>query len=296
MGPRLVFALRALAVAGAVVCAGQVIQASMMGAWPFHDTVTNWLAGRHLIDGEPVYGRPVGTLLSFIFAPPWAVIYAPVSRVPYEVVAAAEFIFQVAALRYIAGSWRNAGLIAWLPIVPRELLTGNFDLIMAAAIYATCTGVRYAGAALALFTFAKFSPVLALFAQPREWSSFAAASVVLVAITLPWLFLWPEWGSNLVVSATVPLDSIPILYRVPVVLILLALRRPWSIAAAAGLAAPAFYIHSWVLLLPALRLALGTPGARKLFGDFVAALPGPLSRGLAFADAPQHGEASPTNL
>jgi glycosyl transferase family 87 len=286
--------IRALAIAGALVCAGQVIEWSLMGAWPFHDTVTNWLAGAHVIEGRPVYGRPVGTLLSFVFAPPWAVIYAPLSRFPYQLLAAAEFVLQIVALRYIAGSWRNAGLIAWLPIVPRELVTGNFDLIMAAAIYAACMGVRYAGAALALFTFAKFSPVLAILAQPREWRSFATASVALVAITLPWLFLWPEWASNLAVSATVPLDSIPIPYRAPFVLILLVLRRPWSIAAAAGLAAPAFYFHSWVLLLPALRLALGTPRAKEVFAHFVAAMPGPLSRRLALADAPRYREPSPT--
>ena len=26
-----------------------------MGAWPFHDTVAYWLAGRHLLEGAPVY-------------------------------------------------------------------------------------------------------------------------------------------------------------------------------------------------------------------------------------------------
>jgi hypothetical protein len=293
MGPRREFLIRTLAVAGALVCAGQVIQWSLMGAWPFHDAVTNWLAGAHVIEGQPVYGRLVGTLLGFIYAPPWAIIYAPLSYVPYQVLAAAEFVFQIAALRYIAGSWRNAGLVAWLPIVPRELVTGNFDLIMAAAIYAACTGVRYAGAALALFTFAKFSPVIALLAQPREWKSFAAASALLVAMTVPWLFLWPEWASNLAASATAPLDSIPMPYRAPFVIILLALRRPWSIAAAAGLAAPAFYFHSWVLLLPALRLVVGTPGSKELLADLVAALPGPLSRGLAFPGAPRSREPLP---
>jgi hypothetical protein len=294
MGPRREFLIRTLAVAGALVCAGQVIQWSLMGAWPFHDTVAFWLAGAHAIEGRPIYGQPVGSLLAFIYAPPWAIMYAPLSYVPYQVLGAAQFVLQIAALRYIAGSWRNAGLVAWLPIVPRELVTGNFDLVMAAAIYAACTGVRYAGAALALFTFAKFSPVIALLAQPREWKSFAAASALLVAITVPWLFLWPEWASNLAASATAPLDSIPIPYRAPFVIILLVLRRPWSIAAAAGLAVPAFYFHSWVLLLPALRLMVGTPGAREVLADLVAAVPSPLSRRLAFPDVPRSREPSPT--
>ncbi len=254
MVTRRAFTLNALAVAGALVCAGSVIRWSLMGAWPFHDTVTNWLAGRHLLEGAEVYGRVLGTFLSFVFAPPWAVIYAPLSYLPYELVAAAEFVGQILALRFVAGSWRNAGLVSWLPFVPRELVTGNFDLIMAAAIYAAARRVRWSGAALALFGLAKFSPLLMLvIADRRQWRGALLALGVLVIVSLPWLPLWTAWAGNLIASRDVPVD-LPLLPRLPFVAALLLIRRPWSVAMAAGLATPAFYYHSPVLLLPGLRL------------------------------------------
>src|SRR5438445_1388656 len=286
--------IRALAVAGALVCAGQVIEWSMMGAWPFHDTANCWLAGVHLREGLPVYSGVVGTFLSMVYAPPLVVLYAPLSLLPLEVVAAVQFLAQILALRYVMGSWRNAGLVAWLPIVPRELVTGNIDLLMAAAIYAGVRGVRGSGAAVAVVALAKFSPVLALTGSRREWKAFALAAALLVAITLPWPFLWPQWATIMVASTSAPLDAVPLLPRLPIVALLLVFRRPWSIAAAAALATPAFYFHSGVLLLPALRLWLATPRAAELFDGLLATLPPALSRRLALPEGPRHREPSPT--
>jgi glycosyl transferase family 87 len=288
--------IRAFAVAGALVCAGQIVEWSLMGAWPFHDTAAYWVAGVHLREGAAVYGQPLGSFLSMIYAPPWAVLYAPLSFLPLEFVTAIQFIAQLLALRYVVGSWRNAGLVAWLPIVPRELVTGNVDLLMAAAIYAAVRDVRHSGAPIALFMLAKFSPVLALARSRREWRTFALATALLVAITLPWPFLWPQWAANLAASNGAPVDALPLLPRIPVVIALLAARRSWSIAAAAALATPAFYFHSWVLLLPALRLVLATPRAKQMLGDFIAALPGPVARRLEFPNAPAYREASPTGF
>jgi hypothetical protein len=293
---RLAFLIRALAVAGALVCAGQVLLWSSMGAWPFHDTANCWLAGVHLREGAPVYSGVVGTFLSMVYAPPLVVLYAPLSLLPLEVVAAVQFLAQILALRYIMGSWRNAALVAWLPIVPRELVTGNIDLLMAAAIYAGVRGVRGSGGALALVAIAKFSPVLALAGSRREWPAFALGAGVLIAITAPWAFLWPQWATIMIASTSAPLDTIPLLPRLPIVALLLVFRRPWSIAAAAALATPAFYFHSWVLLLPALRLVLATPRAREMASDFIPTLPGPLARRLAFPDAPPYREPLPIPL
>ena len=244
------FTLNVAAIAGALVTAGQVLWWSSIGAWPFHDTATNYLAGMHLRSGEPVYTSLLGTFLSFVYAPPWAVLWALLSLLPFELVAICEFAAQVLALRYVAGSWRVAGLLCWLPFVPRALVTGNVDLLIAAALYAAVLGIRGSGYAGALFTFAKFSPILAV----RRWREFIVASLVLVAITLPWAFLWPSWANLIVASIGVPTDSLPFLPRIPFVLLLLALRRPWARAAAAALATPAFYFHSAVLLFPAARL------------------------------------------
>jgi hypothetical protein len=294
MADRREFLLRALAVAGALVCAGQVIEWSLMGAWPFHDTANCWLAGVHLREGAPVYSGVVGTFLSIVYAPPWAVLYAPLSLLPLDVVVAAQFVAQIAALRYVMGSWRAAGLVAWLPIVPRELVTGNVDLLMAAAIYAGVRGVRLSGAAVAVFAVAKFSPVLALARSPREWRPFAVTMAVLVAITLPWAFLWPQWVGIMLASTAAPLESVPLLPRIPVVLALLAVRRPWSVAAAAALATPAFYFHSGVLLLPAFRLALSTPRATEAARRAIAGLPLWASRWLPSPERPTYAEPAPT--
>ena len=67
-----------------------------MGAWPFHDTVAYWLAGRHLLEGAPVYTS--GLFLAFLYAPPWAILWAPISLLPIDLVVAGMLILQVLAL------------------------------------------------------------------------------------------------------------------------------------------------------------------------------------------------------
>jgi hypothetical protein len=243
---RWAFLLNALAVAGAVVCAGQLVQWSLLGAWPFHDTAAYWLAGRHLLEGAPVYYP--GSYLAFLYAPPLAVLAMPLSLLPLDAATAALFGGQVLALRYIAGSWRAAGLVSWLPFVPRELVTGNVDLLMAAAILA---GVRgRSGWAIGLFAVAKFSPALVI--SRRTFHDAALMVAVLVALSLPWWHLWPEWIATLRTAESQA--WLPIAPRLVIALGLLALRRPWATALAAGIATPAFHEHSFVLLLPAARL------------------------------------------
>jgi hypothetical protein len=260
---RFAYVISILAVAGALVAAGQVTLWSSMGAWPFHDTANVWLAGRHLLEGKPVYDGLLGGLLVFVYSPPIAILAAPLSLFPVEVLAAGLLVAQILALRWIAGSWKVAGIVAWLPFVPRELVTGNTDLLMAAAIYASVRGLRGSGYAAALFAFVKFSPALAV----TRWREAALAALVLLALTLPWLSLWPEWVRTMIASLQVHSDTIAIVWRVPFVLALLALRRPWSIAAAAALATPAFYFHSWILLLPALRLLYAERSVGRQAGD-----------------------------
>ena len=253
------------------MAAGQVITWSTMGAWPFHDTASSWIAAIHLRDNAPVYGGSVGGFLAELYAPPWAVLYLPASFIPLDVVCAIQLAAQVMALRYIAGSWRNASLVAWLPFVPRELVTGNVDLLMAAAIYAGARRVRWSGGALALFALAKFSPALMLLSGDRRQArDFAITLVILGAATLPWLGLWPAWIATMTASLAVPSQGVPLLPRVPLVLLLLMVRRPWATALAAGIATPAFWFHSPVLFLPGVRVwwqaksdRISAPSARQ---------------------------------
>lgn len=251
------YLLNALAIAGAFVAGGQILLWSVMGAWPFHDTAAYWLAGRHLLDGAPVYYP--GSYLEFLYAPPLAVLAAPFSLLPLGLVTAALFGAQVLALRYVAGSWRAAGLVSWLPFVPRELVTGNVDLLMAAVLLAGIRG--RAGWAVGLFSLAKFSPALVL--SRRTLRDAALTALLLIALSLPWWHLWPEWIATLGTAGGQ--TWLPIAPRLVIAAGLLALRRPWATALAAGIATPAFHEHSFVLLLP---------GARLLWTQRKAALPG----------------------
>jgi hypothetical protein len=240
------FLLSALAVAGVIVCGIQILENYRSGGWPYYDTACYWLGGLHLRTGEPVYG----STFPFRYAPPLAILSVPLSFLPLELVAAGLFVLQVLAYRYICGSWRTAGLVAWLPIVPRELVTGNVDMLMAAAMLAPMLGVRRSGWTLALAALAKWSPAFIL-VSARRWREFALALVVLCALTLPVLHLWPEWWAYLF---NPPEVWIPLAVRVPIGLVLVAYRRPWSVLAGAAILTPAFYFHSLVLLIPAFRL------------------------------------------
>ena len=245
-----------LAVAGAAVAIAQITWWFNLGAWVPHDTANIWLAGRHLLEGKPVYSGSVTGFLVFVYSPPIAVLAAPWSLLPVEVLVVVLLAGQLLSLRWLAGSWTTAGLLAWLPWVPRELVTGNVDLIMAAAIYAGVRGLRWSGYATGVFTFVKFSPVLAT----RRWREFVVASAVLVLITVPWLFLWPEWVHVMATSLNTSFEVVPIVWRAPFVLVLLVVRRPWARAMAAALATPAFYPgHSAVLLLAGARLLISPP-------------------------------------
>jgi hypothetical protein len=261
----LLLGLTILAVAGVIVTGTRLISWWGLGGWPPHDAASHWLAGSHLRQGAQVYGAWTGThnYLMFLWAPPWVVIYAVVSLVPLDAYAAGLLVLNVLALRYLMGSWLATGLLGWHPVVFDNLAIGNIDLLTAAVILATVRGVPGSGAGAVMLSFAKFSPALAL--SRRTLRAAVIGGVVGLAITLPWLSLWPEW----VLMVTALQDSsfvvVPILPRIPFVLLLIAIRRPWAQAAAAGLATPAFYFHSLVLLLPAARLlASGYPRGIRL--------------------------------
>ena len=130
-----------VAVAGVIVAAAQVVPWAVAGGWPFHDSIAFWQAGRHVLEGvNPYAGDPV--FLAFRYAPPWAVALAPLSLLDPYVFTTLLLVGQLAALRWLAGSWTTFGLWGWLPFVPRELATGNVDIIMAAAIYAGVARMR----------------------------------------------------------------------------------------------------------------------------------------------------------
>lgn len=240
-----------IALAGAVVCVGQLLYWYSLGAWPLHDTAAFWLAGVHFRAGQPVYAGSVN-YLTMLYAPPWVVVMGVVSLLPFTAVEIGLLAGQVLALRFLAGSWLVAAVLGWLPLVPRELATGNMDLVMAAAMLVTCRG----GSSwpTTLLAFAKFTPILTLAAPGVRRVEAVGAAVVLLAMTLPWLHLWPEWLDLMARAQHDVSITVPLLPRLAVALLLLAYRRPWSVAAAAVTAIPGFYFHTPVLYLAAGRL------------------------------------------
>lgn len=243
-----------LSVGGAIFGVGSILWGYGLGMWPPHDTSAYWLAGRHILEGKPVYDGGSSWYLAFLYPPPVAIVLAPLSLLQYDLFSLALVGLQIGALRYVTGSWIAVGLLGWIPGVHYEFVAGNVNCLMAAAMYATLTGRRYSGVALAVFGLAKFAPVLVLLkASRRQWIEFALTFVVLLAISLPWLYLWPEWVTKLQVRD--PYVGIaPLFIRLPIAAALLLYRRPWSVAAGAALATPIFYEQSVVLLLPAIRL------------------------------------------
>ena len=242
-----------LAVGGVIMGVGTVMKAYGIGMWPPHDTSAFWLAGRHILESKPVYGGSAW-FLAFVYTPPVAVVLAPLSLLDYQLFSLALIGMQIAALRYITGSWIIVGILGWLPWLQFEFVAGNVDILMAAAIYAALTERRYAGVAIALLAFAKFSPALVLVrAGRRQWLEFTVTAAFLLLISVPWLPLWPDWVAR--ISDRGPdISMVPLLVRLPIAAALLAYRRPWAVAAGAALATPVFYEHSTVLLVPAIRL------------------------------------------
>ncbi len=256
-----------LAIVGAGIGLAMVILLwRLPGHFPPLDVLAYLRGGAAVVAGTPVYTTGVNADLAFLYGPPWAVAFAAVSFVPPPAVAFGLVGLDLLALRYICGSWRGVGLVAWCPLVPLEVAGGNINILMTAGLVA---GARGAMMPAAVFGLAKLSPLVMLLGPRAGWRPFATSVILLLAITLPWLHLWPEWFAFLLrqhppeVGGPVAVALLP---RLPVALAFLALRRPWSLALAAVLATPVLWWGSFVMLLAPVRLFLdahgnGTPGS-----------------------------------
>ena len=196
-------------------------------------------------EGRPVYVAGVET--PFFYAPPWAILLGVTSAFPVEAQVLLVWVLNLAALRYMAGSWLAVGWIGYVPLVAWSLVGATFNLAMAAVIMA---GVRGAAALPTVLAFAKVSPILAV--PPVRWRTAALAAALLVLVTLPWLELWPAWVDQLLRYAGTgigPQVPIPLVVRLPVACGLMLIRRPWATALAAAVAIPSFYWESLVVLL-----------------------------------------------
>ncbi len=253
--PRL--ALVALSFGGAAFTAVLLIVGIQVGQFPIPggDELIWDRVGDAIWTGAPIYYNAPNLIDSFWYAPPLAVVFGFLSWMPLVLQHWLFFVLKVLALRVIAGSWLGAGIACWFPLVAFELGGGNFNLLIAAGIVAAI-GRRPSLAVVGAL--AKFGPGLAI--DPRDWRRTLTVGLLLAAITLPWLRLWPEWVTHIVANIATPLGSqIPIAFPVRLaaaVALILAFRTSWARAIAATIAIPAFYWGTFVVLIAPVAIVI----------------------------------------
>lgn len=247
----------ALSFGGAAFVVVQLVVGSQVGLFPVPslDELIWDRVGDSVWTGVPIYYNADPLPNSFWYAPPWAVLFATLSWMPVALQHWLFFIARIASLRVIAGSWVGAGLACWFPLVAFDVGGGNFNLPIAAFIVMAV----YGRPQLAVWGgFAKFGPGLAI--DPRDWRKALPILLVALAITIPWLHLWPEWIAHLVSNIGSPLGPqvpVPLPIRLAIAAALLVLvRARWARALAATIAIPAFYWGSIVVLIAPLAVAI----------------------------------------
>src|SRR5215207_7113314 len=105
------------------------------------DVFAYWTAGGNLRSGAPVYGAGVGGYAAFLYPPPLAQLFVPLSALPFPVATWIWRSVELVALRIAVGSWRNVGIamLVWPPVIA-ELDEANVHLLVAAAVAAAIRG------------------------------------------------------------------------------------------------------------------------------------------------------------
>ena len=168
-----------------------------------------------VVDGDP-YSRAtdaVNASGSFWYAPPLAILMAPLGSLPWEAVVVGWLALQLAALWFIGRRWALALIV--FPPVWLDIVYGNINILLAAMIVA---GFRQPAVwSFALLT--KVTPAVGLvwFAVRREWRvlvQLAAATAVLAAASVAIMGTgpWSEWVAILTDAGgtSIPSDALPI--------------------------------------------------------------------------------------
>ena len=255
--------LDVLALAGGAVTLGVMIWGISTGRFgvPGGDVANYLAAGSRLAHGDLVYAGSWNVPGTVYYAPPVIVAFSALALLPSTLVWVALCLIDLAGLRYLAGSWRAAGLWGLVPLTGFELVGGNPVFAITAAIL---FAARASSGPLAIATLVKLGP---LFALPRRGlRTFALWLGIALLITVPWLGLWPQWIAFLL---TAPIGGawpviVPLLVRIPIALVLLALRRDGPRMLAACLLTPGFYIvTAYATIVLCVRLGLDALAGRS---------------------------------
>lgn len=229
-------------------------------------------AGTALLHGGTVYVGLIGDSTAVSYAPPWIVLFAALTLLPPMLVQLLFVTGDFVALWYVAGSWRGVGYAMFWPWTVSSLLSGNIDLLIAAAIVvAWRRGTTWP---LVFAAYAKVAPLLAI--PLHSWRRSLIAVALLLAATLPWAWLWPQWVAYLLRQPVAVPAGIHIAWelRLPVALLLLAaVRRPWAAAVAVVIAMPSLYPPTSMVAFAAIRLWLDERAVAPAGRDHLAEVP-----------------------
>ena len=205
---------------------------------------------------HPYLRSTVGELSSYLYAPAFAQLLAPLSALPFWAFFALWTAVSIALLVWLVRPWPWAVPMLILPI-SYELFVGNIHLMLAAALV---VGLR-TPVVWALPVLTKITPgVGALWFLARaRWRSFAIAAGTTLAIVAVSALLspsaWSDWIAFLLASPG-RTELLPERIVLAVVLVVFGARtdRAWLVPVAAWLALPVIWINSWVILLAVIRL------------------------------------------
>jgi hypothetical protein len=204
---------------------------------------------------------------AFRYAPPLAMLMAPLGLLPWPVVIAGWLALQLAALWYIGRAWALALVV--FPPVWLDIVYGNINILLAAMIVA---GFRQPAVwSFALLT--KVTPGVGLiwFLVRREWRALVTVAVVTGALCLASVAImgtgpWSEWFAIVLnrSGVAIPSDAVPIpfLPRAVAAAVIVAWAahtdRRWLVPVGVTLAMPLLWaiafaplVACWALVPPA---------------------------------------------
>ena len=206
---------------------------------------------------------------AFRYAPPIAMLMAPLGAVPWAAVVVGWMVLQLAALWYIGRGWALA-LIAFPPVW-LDIVYGNIYILIGAMIVA---GFRYPSVwSFALLT--KVTPGVGLiwFAVRREWRSLglaigATGLLALVSLALLGTGPWDGWVQVIATRNAEPIPpdalQIPLIPRLVLAAFVVALAgrsdRRWLVPIGVVLAMPVLWVIAFTPLVA--EVALLRPAAR----------------------------------
>ena len=215
---------------------------------------------------DPYRDARLGGVDAFLYAPAVAQLLAPFTHLPFEV-----FRVLLGAVSLGALAAAGAAYTLVVPGVIEDLVRGNIDVLLAAAIIA---GFRWPGVWSAMLL-TKVTPGVGLiwFALRREWRALARVAVVtglIVAASILFfgIGVWQEWIRLLATSAESPrtytylgIAPPPLLVRMPVAVLVIAwgalTNRRWAVPVGAFLALPVIWPSGFALLAAVPPLVIG---------------------------------------